>query len=65
MTRNISYKECTCDICGKSENISQTLILPTLWQKVQIRSSIYDCCGACLDMIEDAIEELKLVHSHD
>ena len=59
MTRNVNYKECTCDLCGSKEYISQSLILPKSWEQVRLRLKNYDLCEQCFIKVENAIEDLK------
>lgn len=59
MTKNISYKQCTCDICGKVEDIVTSLILPKEWDNFTIGNKTYDICPDCFMKINMTIEDLK------
>ena len=59
MTKNVSYKECTCDICGKVEHIPQSLILPKEWENFKLGQKSYDVCLDCFIKIDMAIEDIK------
>ena len=60
MTKNVNYKECTCDLCGSKEYISQSLILPKNWENIKIKNKNYDLCEQCFIKVDMAIEDLKL-----
>lgn len=62
MTENVSYKRCVCDICGKEEHISQSVILPKDWDRVITGRKTYDVCVDCLVEIDMAVEDLKEKH---
>ena len=59
MTENVSYKKCICDICEKTENISQSAILPKGWEHFTIGMKSYDVCIDCLAKVDMAIEDLR------
>lgn len=65
MTENISYRKCTCDICGKvaKTSISGSL-LPKEWEHFTIGKKEYDVCIDCFVKVDMAIEDLKLVNEH-
>jgi len=50
MITNISYKHCECDMCGKSEDIESTLLLPEKWQKIRIYFD-YITCQECTEKL--------------
>lgn len=56
---NVSYKRCTCDICGKQRDINQALILPNDWTTLKIGANEMDCCDECRDLIEDIIDSIR------
>lgn len=60
MTENISYRKCTCDICGKVAKtpISGSL-LPKEWEHFTIGKKEYDVCLDCFVKVDMAIEDLK------
>ena len=45
---NVSYAEITCDICGATERISQSLVLPDEWQHIKIGYVEKDACPKCV-----------------
>lgn len=59
MTKNVRYKECTCDLCGSKEYIPPSLILPHSWEHLKIKHKAYDLCKQCFLKIDMAIEDLK------
>lgn len=58
MTENISFKKCTCDICGRVQSCKQSQILPADWEKITVIYS-YDVCKDCLEKVSDYIKRLK------
>lgn len=62
MTRNVSYKECVCDICGRVDAISMSAVLPKDWENFKIGMKAYDVCPWCFTEIDMAIEDLKEKH---
>lgn len=60
MIENISYRKCTCDICGKVAKtpISGSL-LPKEWEHFTIGRKEYDVCLDCFVKVDMAIEDLK------
>lgn len=50
MITNISYKHCVCDMCGKTEDIESTLLIPNGWQKIRIYFD-YICCKECAESL--------------
>lgn len=58
MTKNVDYRECTCDLCGSKECISQSFILPKSWGEVRMKTKNYDVCEQCFIKVKSAIEGL-------
>ena len=58
MTKNVSYKECTCDFCRTKEHIAQSSILPKQWTVLRLKKSEYDLCEQCTVNVEQAIEKM-------
>lgn len=65
MTRNVSYKECVCDICNRVEYVAMSAVLPKEWKYVQIGMNTYDVCPWCLTAIDMAIEDIKEKHRQE
>lgn len=62
MTENISYRKCTCDICGKIENVSISgSLLPKDWEHFAIGKKEYDVCLDCFVKVDMAIEDLQAI----
>lgn len=60
MTKNISYKQVICDICGKEERIDQSKDLPPKWEELKCGWHFkYDCCPECIQNLKTTIEEIK------
>ena len=59
MTKNVNYKECTCDFCGKKEHIAQSLILPNQWAELKLKDLKYDLCMQCVTKMEQIIEDMR------
>lgn len=61
MTENISYRKCTCDICGKIAKVSISgTLLPNDWEQFRIGKKQYDVCQDCFVKVDMAIEDLKI-----
>jgi len=58
MVENISYKLCTCDLCKKQEKISDSCLLPTLWERVMLSQKPVDMCGMCFKTLENFLEDV-------
>lgn len=52
---NISYAKCNCDICGKEEHISQSLILPKGWNEIKIDGAKLELCEKCNEKIKNYV----------
>lgn len=59
MTKEVSYRECTCDICGRVEKVVLSMPLPQNWQHTKIRRTAYDMCESCIIRIERTIAQIK------
>ena len=60
MTRNVSYKLATCDICGIEEQTSQSAVLPDKWERIICGGYFdYDLCPKCRKTIQKSIEIIK------
>ena len=62
MRKNVSYSECTCDVCGKVEHITQSLLYPKGWGTISFpMGEKLEVCDKCLLRIQEAISKLKHV----
>ncbi len=55
---NVCYKKCTCDACGKVENIQQDTFLPRYWSVVKIDTRNIDLCDVCFTKVCNYINSL-------
>ena len=60
MRKNVSYAECTCDVCGEVEHIAQSLLYPKGWGEISFpMGEKLEVCDKCLLKIQEAISKLK------
>ena len=67
MIENVSYKKCTCDVCGLTVDIMQRYELPTNWAKFTLRAPNtnagididMDLCGTCADTLKEKVNEME------
>ena len=60
MTKYVAYKICTCDICGHTVQVAQSVDLPKDWAR--IKADIYfafDACPCCAKATLKFLEERK------
>ena len=57
MTKNIAYKICTCDICGHTIQVDQSISLPKDWTR--IKADIYFVLDACPDCARATLKFFK------
>ena len=59
MTKDVRYKECTCDLCGSKECIPPIKILPPKWEVLNLKGNVLDLCEQCFLSVEQAVEDIK------
>jgi hypothetical protein len=59
MTKNVTYKECTCDACGKVEKISHDFFLPKDWGHIKVDTKEFDLCDECFTKVCVCINSLR------
>ena len=55
---NISYKECTCDVCGKITKANRGIFLPKGWNVIKIGTKNLDLCDVCFVKVCDYMKSL-------
>ena len=64
MTKNIAYKRCKCDVCGREKDIDQGAYLPEGWGRLRLDILLdLDLCGVCAlavtKFVNGLVEEYK------
>lgn len=60
--KNVSYAECTCDVCGEVKHIPQSRIFPEGWGEITFpMGEKLEVCQRCLVKIQESISKMKYV----